>query len=259
MHSSKRIIRGIEADKLPSWNIDLLGSQVVNPIERMLGLALGGAESRTSAPAIPLTEKEQALLDRERRLDEREARLEDLEREALQKAEQIGQQRGYEAGWDAAHHERVTLIQAANSIEAEFEQFKAQLGDKLLDLAVMVAKKVLGDTVQLHPEHAYLALQDILHSMDLDGKAITLMAHPQTLEVLSAQFGDTQELAGMKLMADPKQIQGGFILKHPEGEVDATLQNRWLRAIEALDRHNELKDSDLESDPDSTKDKDEDE
>jgi len=113
--------------------------------------------------------------------------------------------------------------------------------------------------VQLHPEHAYLALQDILHSMDLDGKAITLMAHPQTLEVLSAQFGDTQELAGMKLMADPKQIQGGFILKHPEGEVDATLQNRWLRAIEALDRHNELKDSDLESDPDSTTDTDEDE
>jgi len=85
--------------------------------------------------------------------------------------------------------------------------------------------------------------------MNLDEKSITLVAHPHTLEVLSAQFGDQRELAGVKLLSDPKQINGGFVLRHPEGEVDATLQSRWLRAIEALDRHIELSEDDLKSDP----------
>jgi len=48
------------------------------------------------------------------------------------------------------------------------------------------------------------------------------------------------------MIEDPKQLQGGFLLQHPEGEVDATLQTRWLRAIEALGRSNPLSPEDTE-------------
>lgn len=245
-HSSKRIIRGEAAQSFRSWDIDLLGGDYAGPVERLMGQLNG---TRSKAADIPLTEQEMRLRQWEAQLTQREAQLEALERDTLQKAEAVGQQRGYEAGWDAAHHERVALIQAANSMTAEFERFKTELGEKILDLSVLVAKKVVGDTVQLHPEQAYAALQDILNSMNLDEKSITLVAHPHTLEVLSAQFGDQRELAGVKLLADPKQINGGFVLRHPEGEVDATLQSRWLRAIEALDRHIELTEDDLKSNP----------
>ncbi|MDH4394276.1 MAG: FliH/SctL family protein [Limnobacter sp.] len=245
-HSSKRIIRGEAAQSFRSWDIDMLGGDYAGPVERLMGQLNG---TRNRAEDIPPTEQEIFMRQWEAQLTQREAQIDALERDTMQKAEEIGQQRGYEAGWDAAHHERVALIQAANSMTAEFERFKTELGEKILDLAVLVAKKVVGDTVQLHPEQAYAALQDILNSMSLDEKSITLVAHPHTLDVLAAQFGDQRELAGVKLLSDPKQLNGGFVLRHPEGEVDATLQNRWLRAIEALDRHIELTDDDLKSNP----------
>jgi len=245
-HSSKRIIRGEQAQGFRSWDIDLLGGDYAGPVERLMGHLNG---TRSKLQETPPSEQEMRLRQWEAQLAQREAQIEALERETMQKAEEIGQQRGYEAGWDAAHHERVALIQATNSMTEEFERFKTDLGEKILDLAVLVAKKVVGDTVQLHPEQAFAALQDILNSMNLDEKSITLVAHPHTLEVLSAQFGDQRELAGVKLLSDPKQINGGFVLRHPEGEVDATLQSRWLRAIEALDRHIELSEDDLKSDP----------
>ena len=131
-------------------------------------------------------------------------------------------------------------------MEAEFERFKSELSEKLLDLAVLVSKKVIGDTLALHPEQAAELLNQVLESMQLHSKAVTLRAHPNTIRVLEAQFGDQQMLGNLRMIEDPKQLQGGFLLQHPEGEVDATLQTRWLRAIEALGRNNPLSPEDTE-------------
>lgn len=247
MPLSNRIIRGEQAQQFQTWSVDNMGAAHANRVERLMS-EVGALKPAAAQPVVkPLSDDELRLMAWEEQLQQREARIAELEQQALHDAEQAGKQRGYEAGWDAAHHERVALIQAANSLTAEFEQFKTQLSEKLLDLAVLVAKKVVGDTIQLHPETAAAALQDILLSMNLDAQGLTLLAHPTTLQALEAQFGDQQELAGLKMVADSNQLQGGFVLRHPEGEVDASLQSRWLRAIEALNRHNEIKPDDLNS------------
>lgn len=60
-------------------------------------------------------------------------------------------------------------------------------------------------------------------------------------------------LGNLRMIEDANQLQGGFLLQHPEGEVDMTLQTRWLRAIEALGRNNPITPDDLNntSDKDS--------
>jgi len=251
MPLSDRIIRGHAAQNLQAWKIDTVGSHHANRVEQLFSTVGAQPHQQAQAQPEPLSERELALQAWEAQLAEREAQLSALEHQTRQQAEQEGKQRGYEAGWDAAHHERVALIQAANTLETEFEAFKVQLADKVLDLAVLVAKKVVGDTVTLHTEQATELLRDVLGSMNLDPRQVTLVAHPTTLQVLEAQFGDQQELGGLKLQADPKQLAGGFVLRHPEGEVDATLQSRWLRATEALNRRIEIEPSDLQSPSDS--------
>lgn len=245
MRSSNRIIRGLDAAELPNWSVELIGSRYENPVDRMMAeINRHQAESSTPPPAptaeeLRLKEWEQALVRREKQLDE-------LEKDTLKQAEERGQQLGYEAGWNAAHNERVLLVQAASTMETEFERFKSELSEKLLDLAVLVSKKVIGDTLALHPEQAAELLNQVLEGMQLHSKAVTLRAHPNTIRVLEAQFGDQQMLGNLRMIEDPKQLQGGFLLQHPEGEVDATLQTRWLRAIEALGRNNPLSPEDTE-------------
>ncbi len=245
MRSSNRIIRGLDAAELPNWSVELIGSRYENPVDRMMAeINRHQAESSTPPPAP--TAEELRLKEWEQALARREKQLEELEKDTLKQAEERGQQLGYEAGWNAAHNERVVLVQAASTMEAEFERFKSELSEKLLDLAVLVSKKVIGDTLALHPEQAAELLNQVLESMQLHSKAVTLRAHPNTIRVLEAQFGDQQMLGNLRMIEDPKQLQGGFLLQHPEGEVDATLQTRWLRAIEALGRNNPLSPEDTE-------------
>ncbi|HEX4917604.1 MAG TPA: FliH/SctL family protein [Limnobacter sp.] len=244
MPSSNRIIRGLEAAELPSWSVDLIGARYSTPVERIFS-EIGSTQVNTPAPPLPLSEEERRLQAWEQALKQREAHIEQLEREALARAQERGQQTGYEAGWNAAHNERVVLVQAAQTMETEFERFKLDLSEKLLDLAVLVSKKIVADTVEVQSQQAGLILVNLIESMQLNAKAITLRAHPNTIRVLEQQFGDQQMLGNLRLVEDSKQLQGGFVLQHPEGEVDATLQTRWLRAIEALGKNEPLKPDDL--------------
>ena len=245
MRSSNRIIRGLDAAELPNWSVELIGSRYENPVDRMMA-EINRHQTESSAPPPAPTAEELRLKEWEHALARREKQLEELEKDTLKQAEERGQQLGYEAGWNAAHNERVVLVQAASTMEAEFERFKSELSERLLDLAVLVSKKVIGDTLALHPEQAAELLNQVLESMQLHSKAVTLRAHPNTIRVLEAQFGDQQMLGNLRMIEDPKQLQGGFLLQHPEGEVDATLQTRWLRAIEALGRNNPLSPEDTE-------------
>lgn len=245
MRSSNRIIRGLDAAELPNWSVELIGSRYENPVDRMMA-EINRHQRENSAPPPAPTAEELRLKEWEQALARREKQLEELEKDTLKQAEERGQQLGYEAGWSAAHNERVVLVQAASTMETEFERFKSELSEKLLDLAVLVSKKVIGDTLALHPEQAAELLNQVLESMQLHSKAVTLRAHPNTIRVLEAQFGDQQMLGNLRMIEDPKQLQGGFLLQHPEGEVDATLQTRWLRAIEALGRNNPLSPEDTE-------------
>lgn len=249
MRSSSRIIRGIDAAELPSWSVDLIGSRYQNPVDRMMA-EINRHQQETVAPPAAPSEEEIRLQQWKEALDRREKQLEELEKDTLKSAEERGQQTGYEAGWNAAHNERVVLVQAAKTMEDEFDRFKGELSEKLLDLAVMVSKKVIADTISQHPEQATELLNQVLDTMQLHSKAITLRAHPNTIGVLESQFGDQQMLGNLRMIEDPKQLQGGFLLQHPEGEVDMTLQARWLRAIESLGRNDPITPDDLNNDPD---------
>ena len=242
MRSSNRIIRGLDAAELPSWSVEKIGSHYSTPVERLFGeVARNQPQKNPPKPTV----EEARLKERTEALQRREQEIAELERETLKQAEERGRQAGYEAGWNAAHNERVALLNATKTIEDEFERFKSELSEKLLDLVILVSKKVLANTLDVQTEQATELLNQILDSMQLHGKAITLRAHPQTIAVIEAQFGDQQMLGNLRMVSDPKQLQGGFILQHPEGEVDASLQSRWQRAIESLGRNTPLKPEDL--------------
>lgn len=244
MRSSKGIIRGPSAAELPSWSVDLIGSTYQSPTHRILSAIERQKLEQEKSKRAP-TEEEVRLKEWEDALIRREAAIEHLEDETLKHAEERGQQTGYEAGWNAAHNERVALLQAAKTLEDEFERFKSELSEKLLDLAVLVSKKVIGDTLTMNPDHTVELLKEVLETMQLHSKAVTLRANPNTIRVLTAQFGDQQMLGNLRMVEDPKQLEGGFFLQHPEGEIDVTLQTRWLRVIEALGRNTPLTPSDL--------------
>ncbi len=233
MPLSKKILRGNSNNDLEKANLSHIGPVVKNPVEKLYK----SLPHHVPKPAkVELTDEQKALLAWEKKLKHRETQITALEQHTIEQATQIGQQRGYEAGWEKAEHERITLKQAAETLHEEFEAFKTQLAEKILDLACLIARQTLNEMIESNSELAILTFRKLFDSMELTPEKITLLAHPHTLEILKNQFGQDTELQSIRLRPDPNQMKGGFILKHPEGEIDANMQTRWQKVIQQLDR-----------------------
>lgn len=244
--SNHRIIRGEKAKQFQSWNVDTLGPQYGSPVDRLLTELGRNRPQREIIPEPPVpTEEEIRLQNWAMELKEREAQLIDLEEEAVQRGFAQGQKMGYETGYQEAQQEREQLITAAQTLEQEFEQFKHMLSEKLLDIALLTSKKILADTLTLHPENATLLLEQLLESMQLHNEAITLRCNSATRHAITKQLGEGNTLGKIRFVEDPSQLPQGFILQHPEGEVDVSLQTRWQRLTEALGKQTPLTKEDL--------------
>ena len=244
--SNRRIIRGNQASQYKSWDVELIGPHYDNHVDRLLTeISMEHPDVHALPKIKPLGEEEIRLQHWAFELKEREAQLVALEEEANQRGYAKGLKQGYETGYQEANQERQLLVEAAHTIEQTFEQFKIQLADKLLDLALLTSKKILADTLELHPDNAGLLLQQMLDGMQLDPQHITLRANANTLRTLEKQLGTHATLSHIRLVEDTHQVGNGFVLQHPEGEVDASLQTRWLRVIEALGKNTPLNTEDL--------------
>lgn len=244
--SNPRIIRGDQAKQFQNWNVTTFGPQYQSQVDRLLTeISREHPQEAIIPEPPPPTEEEIRLQNWAMELKEREAQLADLEEEAVQRGFAHGQKVGYEAGHQEAQQERDLLVQAAESLDREFEQFKHQLSEKLLDIALLTSKKILADTLALHPENAALLLEQMIDSMQLHNEAITLRCNSKTRQAIIKQFGPTDTLSKTRFVEDPHQISQGFILQHPEGEVDLSLKTRWQRLTEALGKDTPLTKEDL--------------
>jgi flagellar assembly protein FliH len=244
--SNHRIIRGDQAKQYQSWRVSTLGPQYESRVDRLLTeISRDHPQQEIIPKPHEPTEAEIQLQNWTMELKEREAQLAALEEEAVQRGFAHGQKIGYETGHQEAQQERELLLHAAESLDREFEQFKHQLSEKLLDIALLTSKKILADTLALHPENAALLLEQIIESMQLHNEAITLRCNNKTKQAIIKQLGQSDTLGKTRFVEDPNQMSQGFILQHPEGEVDVSLKTRWQRLTEALGKDTPLTKEDL--------------
>ena len=96
------------------------------------------------------------------------------------------------------------------------------------------------DSIQAQPDTARQLYNQSLDQLGGALKNIVIHAHPDTLHHLQAQFGDSNELSGMRLAPDTSMALGGFKLVHADGEHDCSLETRWKNVIASLGRQDPL-------------------
>jgi flagellar assembly protein FliH len=234
MPSSKRIIRSLEAKHFQTLQFESIGSPFSNPVERLLGELCQGKNALPLTPAKPLSAEEQKLQSWEEALHQREHNLNKLEQITREAAHTQGLEQGYQEGFSNAQAERQTLAHLAQMMQSEFEQLKNQLAQKILDLAVLATRKVLTDTIEVHPEATLQLLHTVLEQMQLEPKNLTLKAHPNTLHLLQNHFKDNPNWSTLQWHEDPQLQIGGFVLHHAAGAMDATIEKRWHQAMASL-------------------------
>ncbi|MFC5303310.1 flagellar assembly protein FliH [Azospira restricta] len=153
-----------------------------------------------------------------------------------------GHAAGLEAGRAAGHAEGLALAQAeaaqiaalGDNLRQQLQQFDQQVGETLLAVAVEIAAQVLRQSLRVRPELLLPIVREALAAMSLHNGHPALYLNPADAALVRTHLGEQLAHNGWRIIEDGSITAGGCRVEAGASEVDATLETRWRRVLEAI-------------------------
>jgi flagellar assembly protein FliH len=130
------------------------------------------------------------------------------------------------------------LGDAAAALDAERVAIAERMEEEAVQLALALAERILTVAVDVNPDVVVEAVRGALRGIS-DRTHITVLVNPEDLELVrSAAEGLRTSLGGIEhieIQAERRVGRGGAVVRHPEGEVDASIQTKLERARELVE------------------------
>ena len=163
-----------------------------------------------------------------------------LEPDPLEDAFEAGYQKGLEESREEVQHTQQQLAEQYTllweDMQVQLDEMKAEHERKAVDLALHVARKLVGEVVGEHPTYIVEVIQEALES--ISNATIKLVrVSPQSYELLSlGEYGERIKIHGdqkLSFKADDS-IRAGCIVETSAGETDFDLEKTWTRIYEKV-------------------------
>lgn len=164
--------------------------------------------------------------------------IEQIHEQARNDGFQAGFEEGRQAGEQAMQAERAQGIALLAALTANFHNalasFDQVVAEQALDLALEVASLVIGSTVQTRRELLLPVIREALQALPMHHGNLILHVNPTDIESLREGVAEMSAQGNMHLLSDSTVSPGGCVLKAGHSEIDATLETRWKRVLEAI-------------------------
>ena len=164
--------------------------------------------------------------------------IENIHEQARNEGYQAGFEEGRQAGEAATLTARQEEIARLTALTANFRDALANLdqivADQTLDLALEVASLVIGSALQTRRELLLPVIREALQALPLHHGNISVYISPEDIESLRDGVADIISQGTIHLVPDSTISPGGCLLTAGHSEVDASLETRWKRVLEAI-------------------------
>lgn len=143
---------------------------------------------------------------------------------------------GYRDGTVRAQAEAAKLSAVLGALDRDLAQLDDQLADKVLSLALTVARNMLLTALKVRPEMLLPVLREALAEIPAQSTHKRIHLHPEDAKLVRLHASELLSSGAWQLVDDVKVSRGGCRVRTDHGEVDATLETRWLRALASIDR-----------------------
>ena len=130
------------------------------------------------------------------------------------------------------------LTQAAEAVEADQYARAERLEAHAVDLALFLAEKILGAAIAVEPDHVIEAVRGALRGI-VERERVTVLVHPEDLELVRDAMDDLRASLGgiehCEVQAERRVSRGGAVVRTPDGDVDARVETKLLRAREVVE------------------------
>jgi flagellar assembly protein FliH len=162
----------------------------------------------------------------------------------LQAARQAGYHDGYRDGLVAldgfkqSYAQQITaqVTAVTQAFRQQLAQLEQALALQVAEVAILLARQVVRSEVAARPEMVADLVQEALAATLVSAQQIAVHLHPEDHALVQAHAGEALAARGARLVADPALKRGGCVIDSEAGVIDASLESRWLRAVEAMGR-----------------------
>jgi flagellar assembly protein FliH len=130
------------------------------------------------------------------------------------------------------------LNQAVEAMQIEQVARAERLEAHAVDLGLFLAEKVLGGALAVDPALVLEAVRGALRGI-VERERITVLVHPDDLELVRDAMDDIRASLGgiehCEVQAERRVSRGGAVVRTPEGDVDARVETKLVRAREVVE------------------------
>lgn len=168
--------------------------------------------------------------------------------EEAQRVREQARLEGHQAGYAAGHAEgleagkaqaeamgraeAMLLARTLENLEQRIAELNQTVADDLLALSIEVARQIVRQTVAVKPEVLMEVIHEALEQLPLLHATIHL--HPEDASLARLHAGDQLAHAGHRIHEDPKLERGDVVIEAGGSLLDASLEVRWRRVVDAL-------------------------
>jgi len=160
----------------------------------------------------------------------------------LRAARQSGYQDGYRDGLVALEgfkqsfaSQTTTQVGAlVRSIGEQLDALQQEMARAVAATAAALARQVLRSELAMRPEAVATVAEQAIDALLLSARHIVLRVHPDDHALVAGHSADAIAARGARLVSDPAIARGGCRVESDIGLVDATIDERWRRAVSAL-------------------------
>jgi flagellar assembly protein FliH len=160
----------------------------------------------------------------------------------LRAARQSGYQDGYRDGLVAlegfkqsfASQTTTQVGTLVRSIAEQLDALQQEMARAVANSAAALARQVLRSELTMRPEAVATVAEQAIEALLLSARHIVLRVHPDDHALIAGHAAEAIAARGVRVVSDPTIARGGCRLESDIGLVDATIDERWRRAVAAL-------------------------
>lgn len=167
-------------------------------------------------------------------VDEIERINEEARAEGYQAGLEEGRLAGEAALADAMTNEMARFSGLIGNLQASLSHMDQTIAEQVLDLSLEVASQVIRSTIAVQNETLLPVIREAISALPLHHGHVMLHLNPADAGMVREQIGEQLAQTGTQIVDDNEISAGGCLLKAGTSEIDATLETRWKRVLDAI-------------------------
>ena len=128
----------------------------------------------------------------------------------------------------------ISDLSKLENLRQQLQSIDQEISESVLAVAVETARQVLRQSLRLHPELLLPVIREAIGALPLHHGHPALFLAPDDVSLVRQHLGEQLSHNGWRILEDSSLSRGGCRIESGASEVDATLETRWRRVLEAI-------------------------